>query len=120
MGRRIVGDPLTGSLPKTQLVIPSEVLGPVRTPRVKRIDAWPLVPDPLAISSEQMRAGRIAVVRTRLGIRRYQIRTLRRSAQRPNRGRHFFVGQTRRGWCRPVWLDRVIRVESVQKAIRSR
>lgn len=119
MPKQVPGDPLTGSLPRTRLIVPQEVLGPMRTPRPRAVRLeWPIVPDPMAVTVSQMRAGRVAYVRTRWGIRRRQIRTINRStAPGPHRGRHFFTGMTRRGWCRSAWVDQVIRVETVQQAL---
>jgi hypothetical protein len=111
---KIPGDPLTGSLPRTHLVVPQAIMGPVRKSQAL---AWPNVPDPMAVTMIQMIPGRVAYVRTRFGIRRLQIRLVSVSRQRPNKGRHYFVGQDRHGWCRTYWLDRVARVEPVQRAL---
>ena len=74
----VVGDPLTGALPRTRLVVPQTILGPVRRdPR----PVWPHVPDPHAVTLTQLLPGRIAYVRRRRGIRRYQIRTVTRSRE---------------------------------------
>jgi hypothetical protein len=115
--RRVPGDPLTGSLPRTQLVIDAEALGPARRRR-SQPPTWPLVPDPMAVTVAQMSTGKVAYVRTRWGIRRWQIRTLNRSNEiGRNRGRHYFTGMTRKGWCRSAWVDRVVSVQSVQLAL---
>ena len=71
----------------------------------------------MAVTFRQMAPGRIAFVRTRRGIRRWQIRTINRSNEMRNRGRHFFVGMDRRGLCHSAWVDRVVSVESVQRAL---
>jgi hypothetical protein len=115
--RKIQGDPLTGSLPRTQLVIPQAIMGPTRKRRPQPLQ-WPAVPDPQAITMMQMMPGRIAYVRTRFGIRKRQIRVVHVSTERGrNRGRHYFVGHTRKGWCYSYWLDQVIRVEPTQLAL---
>ena len=121
MAREIPGDPLTGSLPRTQLVVPQDAYGPVRQRRRTIIErdeqSWPRVADPMAVTFRQMVPGRIAFVRTRRGIRRWQIRTVNKSREVHNRGRHFFTGMDRRGFCHSAWVDRVVSVESVQKAL---
>jgi hypothetical protein len=121
MPRRIAGDPLTGSLPRTQLVVPQDIFGPVRQPRRTIVDrdkeSWPRVADPMAVTFQQMIPGRVAFVRTRWGIRRWQIRTVNRSREMRNKGRHFFVGMDRRGFCHSAWVESVVSVESVQRAL---
>lgn len=121
MPERIVGDPLTGTLPRTKLIVPQAVLGPTRQSRSKEVRlAWPVIPDPLAISYDQMLPGRVAYVRTRFGIRSYRIRLVSRSYEMgKNRGRHYIVGHDRKGWCHAVWADQVVRVESAQAALTS-
>ena len=116
---KIVGDPLTGSLPRTKLIVPQDTYGPVRQRRPRpKADQWPLVADQLAITYEAMRAGRIAYVRTARGIRRWQIRVVNRSREPgKHRGRSYIVGHDRKGWCHAAWADRVIRVETVQQAL---
>jgi hypothetical protein len=114
MPRKVIGDPLTGSLPRTHLVVPQAIMGPVRK---RRPLAWPAVPDPSAVTMMQMIPGRVAYVRTRFGIRRLQIRLVAVSRERPNKGRHYFVGHNRKGRCRSYWLDRVMRVESARLAL---
>ena len=115
--KRIVGDPLTGALPRTQLIIPQAIMGPTRKRRPQPLQ-WPLVPDPQAVTLYQMIPGRVAYVRTRFGIRKRRIRVVHVSFERgANRGRHYFVGHDRKGRCRPAWVDQVIRVEPVQLAL---
>jgi hypothetical protein len=115
--RPVPGDPLTGSLPATRLVTTIPALGPTRRDRSRT--SWPVIPDPQAISERELLPGTVAVIRTRLGIRRWQVRVVRRSKELGrNRGRHYVVGHTRKGWCRRGWLDQVIKVESVGEAIR--
>ena len=115
--KKIPGDPLTGLLPRTQLVIPQAIMGPTRTRKARPLQ-WPLVSDPQAVTMMQMTPGRVAYVRTRLGIRRWQIRVVHTSREYGrNRGRHFFVGQDRHGWCHRAWVDRVVRVEPVRLAL---
>ena len=114
---KIIGDPLTGSLPRTRLIVPQDIYGPVR----KRHEAsaqWPVVPDPMAVTIDSLVPGRVAYVRTRFGIRRYRIRVVTRSYERgKNRGRNYLVGHDPKGWCHVVWADQVIRVESAQRAL---
>jgi hypothetical protein len=118
MPKRIPGDPLTGVLPVTRLIVPQALYGPVRQPRSKPQTAWPILPDPLAISYDQMVPGRVAYVRTRRGIRRYLIRVVNKSREPgKNRGRHYVIGHDRKGWCHKAWADQVVRIESVQQAI---
>ena len=93
------GDPL---LPSTQLLIRAKA------------ESWPHRPDPEAVVSRMMVTGRIAFVRTRFGIRRWRIRMVRVASRGRHRGRHFFVGYDRRGWCHVAWLDRVVRVEQLE------
>lgn len=78
------------------------------------------MPDPVALSIEAMEPGRVAYVRTRRGVRRWQIRLVSRSREPHNRGRHYVVGHDRKGWCHAAWADQVIRVESVTKALANR
>lgn len=116
--RPVPGDPLTGQLPATRLVVTIPALGPTRREARAR-SSWPVIPDPATITERELLPGTVAVIRTRFGIRRWQVRVVRRSMERGrNRGRHYVVGQTRKGWCRRGWLERVIRVESVAEAIR--
>ena len=119
MSRQIKGDPLTGSLPRTQLIVPQEVHGPIRTrkPRYKP-DEWPRTPDPEAISMDQLEPGRVAYVSYRRGVRKYLIRTATRSREMgPNRGRTYVTGMSRRGWCHSFWADRIVSTQSVQQAL---
>ena len=116
MPRRVPGDPLTGSLPKTWLVVSQEVMGPSR--RRPRPPEWPLVADPMAESIDKLKPGRVAYVRYRRGVRRYLIRTVMRSTQMgPNRGRTFVTGMSNRGWCHSFWADRIVSTQSVQQAL---
>ena len=115
--KRIVGDPLTGSLPVTRLVVPQDSYGPVRVRR-QAPPQWPLVPDPMAVTLDSMIPGRVAYVRTRFGIRSWQIRVVLRSTEPgKNRGRNYLVGHDRKGWCHVTWADQVIRVESARQAL---
>ena len=117
MPERIVGDPLTEQLPRTRLLVPSDVYGPVRERRPVRPE-WPIIPDPMAITLDSMAPGRIAYVRTRFGIRRWQIRAVNRSTELgKNRGRHYLVGHDRKGWCHAAWVDQVVSVQSIQQAL---
>lgn len=116
MPREIPGDPLTGSLPVTQLV----AQGPARQRRERPRDAWPIVPDSIVVGDSELEVGRVASVRTRRGTVRVLVRVVNKSYERANRGRHYFVGQTRRGWCRSFWVSEVIRVETLQRAIATR
>jgi hypothetical protein len=113
----IVGDPLTGALPRTRLVVPQTVYGPVRQ---QARPVWPVVPDAYAVTLGQLRPGRIAYVRTRWGIRRYQIRTVNRSREGHNRGRTYVVGHSRRGWCRTFWTDRIASTQTTTLALGAR
>ena len=116
--RDIPGDPLTGSIPATRvLIMPRAVQGPTRR---RPLDPWPRTADPAAVTYSRMHTGMIAYVRTRRGIRRWQIRTVNRSTWRRHRGRHYFTGHDRHGLCHSAWVDQVIRVESVQRALTRR
>jgi hypothetical protein len=117
MPRQITGDPLTGSLPRTQLIVPQDVLGPIRTKRVSIRDEWPNVADPLGITMKQLQPGRVAAVQTRLGPRKWVVRTVNTSRQGRNKGRHFFTGMDQSGRCHSAWVHQVISVESVQQAL---
>ena len=118
--RQIPGDPLTGSLPRTQLIVPQAVLGPIRAQPSRGRDTWPIVPDSMTVTMEQLRPGRIASYRTRRGVRQMLVRVVSVSHERRSRGRHYVVGVTPRGVCRSVWVDRVISVETVQRALAVR
>ena len=116
----IPGEPLpTGTLPATRLIVVQDIYGPARPPRQQRSkDQWPIVPDQLAVAFESLRPGRIAYVRTRRGIKRWQVRLVVRSrALGKNRGRHYLVGMDRNGWCHSIWTDRVLRVETLEEAM---
>jgi hypothetical protein len=115
--RPVPGDPLTGSLPRTQLVVPQDIYGPVRQRRTKPRDEWPIRPDSMATTVRQMAPGRVAAVRTRFGVRTWLIRTVNTSREMHNRGRHFFTGMDRRGFCHSAWIDQVISVDSVVRAL---
>ena len=112
MPREIIGDPLTGQLPATQVLMP-DVLGPVRKrPRpTPRLDQWPLVPDPEAVNYERLREGSVVAVRTRMGVRLWKVRTFGRSIG----GRRFLVGMDRKGWCHTTFLSNVVSVDTVQR-----
>ena len=114
----IPGDPLTGSLPRTQLIVPQDVLGPVRNKRTRYgADEWPRTADPQGYTIRQLRPGRIIAVRTRWGgIKSWKLRMVATSYQRRNNGRHFVVAMDRKGFCHSVWLDEVISVSTVQQA----
>ena len=114
--RKIKGDPLTGSLPATRLVVPQTVFGPTR--KKPRPLMWPAVPDPEAVVLGQMIPGHVAYVRTRFGIRKLRIRVVHTSVY-PSRnyGRAYFVGHDRKGWCRSHWISAVTRVQPVRLAL---
>jgi hypothetical protein len=119
--REIPGDPLTGSvpaLPRTQMYITPKQLGPAKRHFVeRRRDQWPYVADPEAISYERMRPGSIASVRTRRGVRTWQVRLVGLTAK----GKRFFVGMDRKGWCHSAMLGQVISVDTLQRHLaRSR
>ena len=117
MPQPVVGDPLTGSLPRTQLVVPQQVLGPTRARRPREAE-WPLVADPQAITIDQLKPGRVAYVRTRRGVRRYLIRTVSRSYERGrNRGQTYVTGMSTNGWCRAFWANRIVSTQSQQQAL---
>jgi len=109
VAKPILGDPLTGSLPVTRAVH-AELMGQKRE--------WPLVPDPMAVTIRQMIPGRVAYVRTRWGIRRWQIRVVNRSFQPGKyRGASYFVGMDQHGFCRSAWVEKVVSVETAQRAL---
>lgn len=116
MPREIPGDPLTGSLPVTQMV----QQGPARKKRDRPRDAWPIVPDSTVIGDSQLVVGRVASVRTRRGTVRVLVRVINRSFERRNKGRQYLVGQDRRGFCHSYWVSQVIRVETLGRAIATR
>jgi hypothetical protein len=112
--KAIPGDPLTGSLPRTHLVIPRPILGPTRPARAE----WPAIADPQAVTMTNLTVGRIAYIRTRFGIRKQQIRYVARSLEPgKHRGRHYLVAMDRRGLCHAHWVDRVIRTETTALAL---
>jgi hypothetical protein len=101
--RPIAGDPLTGQLPRTRLVI--------ATPRSKvQLETWPLKPDVDYVTLRLLQPGNIAAVRTRFGVRQRLIRVIHH-----RRGRRFFVGCNRRGWCWPYWVSAIISIEQRQR-----
>lgn len=99
------GDPLTSQLPRTQLVI-----RPQRS-RVE-LDTWPLRPDADHVTLRLLQPGNIALVRTRFGVRERLIRVIHSSMNRRGKGRRFFVGCNRQGWCRPYWISQIISIEA--------
>ena len=112
----VPGDPLTGQLPRTQLVVPQDVFGPVRTRKPRRDpDEWPRTADPIGVTIRQLRPGRWAAIRTRFGVRTWLVRTINKSYERPNKGRHYITGMDRRGLCHSAWVDRVISVDMVPR-----
>lgn len=98
--REIPGDPLTGQLPATRLVI-----SPLR-PAVK-LDVWPLKPDIDIVNLRLLKPGNIAMVRTRRGVKERMIRVIHASRN----GRRYFVGCNRHGWCRSYWASQIISIE---------
>jgi len=113
--RPVPGDPLTGALPVTKLVVATDVMGPTRVRR-PRPPEWPLVPD--AEAALVLQPGRVAFVRHRRGVRRYLIRTVTRSTMPgPNRGRTYVTGMSQRGWCHSFWASHIVSTQSVQQAL---
>ena len=102
--REIPGDPLTGQLPATRLVI-----SPLRT--AVKLDVWPLKPDLDPVNLRLLKPGNVAYVRTRWGIKERMIRTVNVSRHWRGKGRRFFVGMNRRGTCRPYWASQIISIE---------
>lgn len=116
MPRAVPGDPLTGHIPKTQLVVWTDTRGGAYLRRSPDRQ-WPVVPEPMAVTIRQMEPGKVAYVRTRWGIRQWRIRTINRSTWRRNNGRHYFTGMDRHGRCHSAWVDRVVSVQSMQMAL---
>ena len=112
----VVGDPLTGALPRTRVVIPQAVHGPTRH---QARPVWPHIPDTQAVTLRQLQPGRVAYVRRRYGIRHYQIRTVHRSYQPGrNRGRTYVTGMTRTGRCTTFWADTIVSTQTASKALQ--
>lgn len=99
--REIPGDPLTGQLPRTQVLI-----SPMRSK--VRLDTWPLKPDIDVVNLRLLKPGNIAAIRTRLGVRQRMIRVIRSH----RKGRRYFIGCSRKGWCRPYWVAQIISIEA--------
>ena len=111
--REIIGDPLTGQLPQTQILLP-DVLGPVRSipsRRAVRIDQWPIVADQEVVNYERLRPGAVVAVRTRFGVRVWLVRTFGRALG----GRRYLVGMDRNGWCHTAFLTNVISVDTLRQ-----
>lgn len=102
----IEGDPLTGSLPRTQLVV---------SPRKSKVElqTWPLKPDVDSVTLRLLKPGNIAAVRTRRGVKLLRIRVVHHSNTRRGKGRRFFIGDDRRGHCRAHWVSDIISIEEV-------
>lgn len=117
--RPIPGDPLTGQLPRTQLIVPQDVLGPVKERKVyiRDKDEWPRTADPQGYTIRQLRPGRVVSVRTRWGIRTWQVRVVNKSYEMRNKGRNFIVAMDRKGYCHSAWVDQIISVDTVQRAL---
>lgn len=98
--KEIPGDPLTGAVPITRLLI-----RPTRP--LIRLDTWPLKPDIDSFNLRLLKPGNIAMIRTRRGIKERLIRVIHTSRN----GRRFFVGCNRRGMCRPYWVSQIITIE---------
>ena len=99
----IAGDPLTVNLPLTRLVI-----NPTRP--LIRLQTWPLKPDLDGANLRLLEPGNIALVRTRRGVKQRLIRVIHPSRTRRGRGRRFFVGCDRHGWCRAYWVSTIISI----------
>lgn len=114
----VPGDPLTGQLPRTQLVVPQDVYGPVRTRKPRRDpNEWPRTVDPIGITIRQIAPGKLASVRTRFGVRTWKVRTINTSWEMKNKGRHFITVMDRKGLCHSFWLEQVISVDTARKAL---
>ena len=96
----IPGDPLTGQMPVTRLVIK-----PTRP--LVRLETWPLKPDIDSINLRLLLPGNIAMVRTRFGLKERMIRVIHSS----RKGRRYFVGCNKQGWCRPYWASQIVAIE---------
>ena len=118
--RRVAGEPLLSrpplpELPSTKLMKVIKDMPRHHSPGDRTV--WPHVPDPEPVVIAQIRVGYVAWVRTNMGVRKWLVRLVTISHERRNRGRHFLVGMDRQGWCHSEWLDRVIRVEPLTKAL---
>ena len=118
--RRVPGDPLLSrpplpELPSTKLLKVVGDLPPRRHANDREV--WPRVSDPEPVVIARIRPGYVAWVRTNRGVRQYLVRLVTLSHERRNKGRHFLVGMDRQGWCHAHWLDRVIRVEPLTRAL---
>jgi len=102
--RPIPGDPLTGSLPATQVLVPLERTHGAKPRRRVERAAWPLVPDPDGLS--KVEAGHIIKVRGRFGVRELKVRVVNRAIT----GRRYLIGQSRKGWLHHAWLSDVISI----------
>lgn len=103
--REIPGDPLTGSVPVTRLLI-----RPTRP--LVRLETWPLRPDIDPVNLRLLKPGNIAMVRTRRGLKERMIRVIQPSRTRLGKGRRFFVGCDRRGRCHSYWVSQIISIEA--------
>lgn len=102
---KIAGDPLTGSLPVTRLDI--------RPKRSKvELQTWPFKPDLDSVNFRLLHPGNIALVRTRLGLKQRMIRVIQPSWSRRGKGRRFFVGCNKQGWCFPYWVGQIVSIEA--------
>lgn len=118
--RPIPGDPLTGTLPRTQIIVSQTARAPKPRRESALRDSWPVIPDSLALTMDQLQPGRIASVRTRRGVYQVRVRVVNVSHERRNRGRHYIVGVTTRGVCHSIWADHIISVETLGRAIAMR
>jgi hypothetical protein len=119
MSRQIPGDPLTGQLPRTRLIVPQDPLGPVRNKRSRFApDEWPRTADPIGYTIRQLTPGRIVTVRLRFGgIRRWKVRMVSTSHEFRNKGRHYIVAMDSKGWCHTAWVHEVISVSTAKEAL---
>lgn len=103
--REIPGDPLTGSVPVTRLVV---------MPRRSKVElsTWPLKPDVDAITLRLLKPGNIALVRTWRGPRERMIRVVQPSRTRRGKGRRFFVGCDKHGRCHSYWVSDIVSIEA--------
>jgi hypothetical protein len=102
--REIPGDPLTGQVPVTRLLI-----RPTRP--LVRLDTWPLKPDIDSVNLRLLQPGNIALVRTRGGLKERMIRVVHASLNWRGKGRRYFIGCSKRGWCRPYWVSQIVTIE---------